>query len=210
MLRKPAALAAMLLCVLVLGGCAAGATQAPSPSPSTSAAPAVSPSAQITMAATIKPTATPEATETPAPTPSPMQVTIEGKNLTKKAIKSDQKVMLPLLETMDALGYKATVSELEENESRRKVHTFKKDKIEIAVSYLLKDNTVSDISFARDKMIVPVDRLLLFEAETVFAPANFFEEAAGVTITQTGAQVVVSTGQIDVSPTTSPKPTTKP
>lgn len=108
------------------------------------------------------------------------------------------KTMLPLIETMERLGYKTRVSELSEDDGTRRVHTFTKEtekNVEISVSYLLTDNTVSDVSFVRDKLIVPVDRLLLFEDETVFAPANFFEEAAGVFVTSQGAQITVSETQ---------------
>lgn len=180
--------AAML--ALTLGGCAAQGA-APSPEPTQTAA----------QTATVSPTATPSPspTNTPAPTREPLPVKVEGKALSQDARTQQGKTMLPLLETMELLGYKARVSELSEDDGTRRVHTFTKDKEEISVSYLLTDNTVSDVSFVRDKLIVPVDRLLLFEDETVFAPANFFEEAAGVYVSAESGQVSVSTTQPDPS-----------
>lgn len=188
--------AALWACsVLALGGCAAqegvtGATQTPASTQTPEE------SAQPTMQVI---TPSPAPTSTPVPTREPMPVTVEGEVLSKGAHIAQGKSMLPLLETMQRLGYKATVSELGENEGTRRVHTFKKEKEEVAVSYLLRDNTVSDVSFARDKMIVPVDRLLTFEEETIFAPANFFEEALGVYITAEDGQITVSYTQPEPS-----------
>ena len=178
----------MLATVLMLGGCAAqGTTVETTPVPQSTLTPAP------TLAPT--PTPSPSPTDTPAPTREPLPVTVEGKALSQHARTMQGKTMLPLLETMERLAYKATVSELTEDTGIRRVHTFQKDREEVAVSYLLKDNTVSDVSFARDKMIVPVDRLLLFEDETVFAPANFFEEALGVQVQAENGQVRVTASQ---------------
>ena len=182
--------AALMLMAVSLAGCAAqGAEQ-----------PAVTPTQTQTPAVTVAPTATPSPapTGTPAPTREPMPVQVEGKALSQDARMMQGKTMLPLIETMERLGYKTRVSELSEDDGTRRVHTFTKEtekNVEISVSYLLTDNTVSDVSFVRDKLIVPVDRLLLFEDETVFAPANFFEEAAGVFVTSQGAQITVSETQ---------------
>lgn len=190
--------------VLLLGGCAAqGAEemqieQTPPISASASAMPSDTP------APTAAPTDTPTPTDTPAPTREPMPVTVEGKALSTSARTLQGKTMLPLLETMERLSYKSRVNELRENDGTRRVHTFTKEGEEIAVSYLLTDNTVSDVSFVRGKLIVPVDRLLLFEDEIVFAPANFFEEAAGVYVTGEDGQIRVSTQMPDLSPEEAP------
>ena len=192
-----AAGAAML--ALALGGCAAQGMESPEST--------VAPTQTVTAAPTATPSPAP--TNTPAPTREPMPVRVEGKTLSQDARTMQGKTMLPLLETMEYLGYKARVNELSEDGGTRRVHTFTKDREEISVSYLLTDNTVSDVSFVRDKLIVPVDRLLLFEEETVFAPANFFEEAAGVYVGAESGQVNVSTTQPDLSPTEKTEKTEK-
>lgn len=169
-------LAACAALALWLGGCAAGEPEATA---SPTEQPAATASAQATQQAVVLPTGE----TTPAPTQEPranLSVTVDGTALKGKAMIDSEETFLPLVQTAEALGYKASVSELEEDAQRRRVHTFSvgEDKSrEVGVSYLLKDNTVSDISFARDKMIVPVDRVLHFEGDTVYAPADFFEEA---------------------------------
>lgn len=185
----------MIMLATMLSSCSAQGMKGAKSTPE----PALSPSPD--MSETLHPTAspTPEPTGTPAPTREPMPVTVEGKTLSTDARMMQGKTMLPLLETMERLSYKARVSELSENEGRRRVHTFTKADEEIAVSYLITDNTVSDVSFVRGKLIVPVDRLLLFEDEIVYAPANFFEEAAGVYVSGENGQIIVSTTQPDVS-----------
>lgn len=189
MKRRMGTSCAAAMLALALGGCAAQGTADSSSEPVQSAK----------QSAMVSPAATSSPTNTPAPTREPMPVRVEGRLLSQDARTQQGKTMLPLLETMELLGYRARVSELGEDEGTRRIHTFTKDKEEISVSYLLTDNTVSDISFVRDKLIVPVDRLLLFEDETVFAPANFFEEAAGVYVSAESGQVSVSTAQPDIS-----------
>lgn len=193
-----------LALALLLSGCAAQGKEEMQPAASNAPTAQTTPIASAAPTDTPVPTDTPQPTDTPAPTREPVPVTVEGKTLSVSARTLQGKTMLPLLETMERLSYKARVNELSENNGTRRVHTFTKDSEEIAVSYLLTDNTVSDVSFVRGKLIVPVDRLLLFEDEIVFAPANFFEEAAGVYVTGEEGQIRVSTQMPDLSPEAAP------
>lgn len=198
-IKRALLLAAYVGIIGCLSGCAADGAEA-TPQPAVSAQATASATADETQRAVVL---SPSAEATPAATQAPranLNITVDGKTLKNKAMTEDDETFLPLTETAEALGYKAAVSELEEDTQRRRVHTFSigADKSrEVAVSYLLKDNTATDISFARDKMIVPVDRVLQFEGDVVYAPEDFFEEAmeADIETDEEGKKVTVRSPQ---------------
>ena len=113
------------------------------------------------------------------------------------------------MEPARGLGYAADVAETQSDGRKRCMHTFSMEgdaATEVTVSYLVQDNTVTDIQFARGKLIVPVDRVLQVEGDTVYAPEDFFEEAMEAEIDDEDGRVTVLSvaGRAAASATGSP------
>lgn len=177
---------ALAALALGLSGCAAGMPEAsPSPSDTGTERIATATPSEATSAAPVAPSATPRAN---------LAVTVDGKRLMGQGLREEDETFLPLVETAQALGYTADVAQTQADGRTRCVHTFSMGEDagrEVTVSYLVQDNTVTDVQFARGKLIVHVDRVLQFEGDTVYAPEDFFEEAMEAEIDDEDGRVTV-------------------
>ena len=99
--------AGMLAGVCMLTGCASGGSAQPTPSPDVAQQQSAEPS--------------PEASEEPAEE-APLSLTVDGKAIEPAAMEENGRLMLPLVETGEALGWTAKSEALsEETQTRRSV-----------------------------------------------------------------------------------------
>ena len=181
--RKKAILAAgMLMGAAALTGCAAG-------TPSTSSTSTPQTAQQQTAKAT--PQTSPSVETTDEETPAPIRLRVEGRDIDIGALEEEGRLFLPLEETGEALGWKAE-SESMENESRtRRSISLTKEDSRITVTWLVSDNTTSQITWQKDGLLVPVDPALTTLHDVVYVPAAFFEEAAGASVSRTAEGIDV-------------------
>ena len=181
--RKKAILAAgMLMGAATLTGCAAR-------TPSTSSTSTPQTAQQQTAEAT--PQTSPSVETTDEETPAPIRLRVEDRDIDIGALEEEGRLFLPLAETGEALGWKAESESMEdENRTRRSISLTKEDS-RITVTWLVSDNTASQITWQKDGLLVPVDPALTTLHDVVYVPAAFFEEATGVSVSQTAEGIDV-------------------
>ena len=181
--RKKAILAAgMLMGVAALTGCAAGMPSASSTSPPQTAQ-------QQTAEAT--PQTSPSVETTDEETPAPIHLRVDDRNIDIGALEEEGRLFLPLAETGEALGWKAESESMEEESRTRRSISLTKEDSRITVTWLVSDNTASQITWQKDGLLVPVDTALTTLHDVVYVPAAFFEEAAGVSVSRTAEGIDV-------------------
>ena len=189
--RKAMLAAGLIAGAAALTGCTADVKPAATPTPK---------AAQQTTAepATAAPTqqTTPEATmEAGEETSAPLALRVDGEETDAHAIEEGDELFLPVVETAEALGYKAESEETETEEGNRRVITLDKDDSRITVSWTVSDNTIRGVSWQKDGLLVPVDARLTTLDDVVYAPAAFFEEAMAVRIKATDGAVEIDLPQ---------------
>jgi len=130
--------------------------------------------------------------EEEADTLSLLTLTVEGKEADAHAAKERGKLLLPLENTAQALGFRTETEEAQEETQTKRVTTLEKEDSRITVSYTVSDNTIRQISWQKDGLLIPVDTRITTIDEIVYVPAAFFEEAAGAHVTETEGGVEVS------------------
>jgi len=185
MLAKRRALLAvgMLLSAAALTGCTANTVP-----PAASTPKAVQ--QQTAEPATAQPTA-----EATAETPKEQELSLEvsGSKLDAQAISERGELLLPLEKTGEALGWKAQSEETEEESQIKKTVTLEKDDSRITVSWTVSDNTIKNISWQKDGLLIPVDARLSTRDDVVYVPSAFFEEAMDVRIANDHTNVIITT-----------------
>ena len=181
--RKKAILAAgMLMGAAALTGCAAG-------TPSTSSTSTPQTAQQQTAEAT--PQTSPSVETTDEETPAPIRLRVEGRDIDIGALEEEGRLFLPLEETGEALGWKAESESMEDESRTRRSISLTKEDSRITVTWLVSDNTISQITWQKDGLLVPVDPALTTLHDVVYVPAAFFEEAAGVSVSRTAEGIDV-------------------
>lgn len=181
--RKKAILAAgMLMGAAALTGCAAG-------TPSTSSTSTPQTAQQQTAEAT--PQTSPSVETTDEETPAPIHLRVEDRDIDIGALEEEGRLFLPLAETGEALGWKAESESMEDESRTRRSISLTKEDSRITVTWLVSDNTISQITWQKDGLLVPVDPALTTLHDVVYVPAAFFEEAAGVSVSRTAEGIDV-------------------
>ena len=181
--RKKAILAAgMLMGAAALTGCAAG-------TPSTSSTSTPQTAQQQTAEAT--PQTSPSVEKTDEETPAPIHLRVEDRDIDIGALEEEGRLFLPLAETGEALGWKAESESMEDESRTRRSISLTKEDSRITVTWLVSDNTTSQITWQKDGLLVPVDPALTTLHDVVYVPAAFFEEAAGVSVSRTAEGIDV-------------------
>ena len=181
--RKKAILAAgMLMGAAALTGCAAG-------TPSTSSTSTPQTAQQQTAEAT--PQTSPSVETTDEETPAPIHLRVEDRDIDIGALEEEGRLFLPLAETGEALGWKAESESMEDESRTRRSISLTKEDSRITVTWLVSDNTTSQITWQKDGLLVPVDPALTTLHDVVYVPAAFFEEAAGVSVSRTAEGIDV-------------------
>ena len=192
--KKAMLAAGMLAGVCMLTGCASGGSAQPTPSPDVAQQQSAEPS--------------PEASEEPAEE-APLSLTVDGKAVEPAAMEENGRLMLPLVETGEALGWMAKSEALsEETQTRRSVALTKGDS-RITVTWLVSDNTASAITWQKDGLLIPVDTRLTTLGDVVYVPAAFFEEAVGARVARKDGAVEVLPLESAATPETQPQTATE-
>ena len=173
----------MLLSAAALTGCTAN------PAPSATSAPKAM-QQQTAEPATAQPTA-----EATAEAPKEQEISLEvgGSKLDVQAISEGDDLLLPLEQTAEALGWKAHSEESEEESQTKRTVTLEKDDSRVTVSWTVSDNTIKNIAWQKDGLLIPVDARLSTRDDMVYVPSAFFEEAMDVRITKTSTKVMITT-----------------
>jgi len=185
--KKVLLAAGLLAGAAVMTGCSADTRPAATPTPNAqqvTAAPATAqPAADMQAAQETQPETGTE--ETPIP------VRVGEKELGSVAMNEGGKLLLPLIQTADALGWKTKEEQTEGETQTKRVVTMDKDGSRITISWTVSDNTAKGITWQKDGLLVPVDAYLTTADDIVYAPAAFFETAMDVTVRreQDGVQV---------------------
>ena len=124
-------------------------------------------------------------------TPAPIRLRVEDRDVDIGALEEDGRLFLPLAETGEALGWKAESESMEEESRTRRSISLTKEDSRITVTWLVSDNTASQITWQKDGLLVPVDTALTTLHDVVYVPAAFFEEAAGVSVSRTAEGIDV-------------------
>lgn len=183
--RKKAMLAAGLLAgAAALTGCTANTTAAATPTPQAAQQDTAEPQAAET---TVSPDESPEAGGEETPGPLPLRV--DETALDVDAVMEEDKLLLPLEETGEALGWRVESEAQEEETLVRRSVRMEKDGSQITVSWVDSDNTARQITWQKDGLLIPVDTELTTIGETIYVPAAFFEMAMRVRV-EAGADEV--------------------
>ena len=184
--RKKALLAAGLLAgAAALTGCTANTMPAATQTPQTAQ----------------QETAAPEAGESPAQTasavgeetPGPIGLRVDGEALEADAMREGDMLLLPLVETAQALGWEARSESQEEESLTRRSVELTREESRITVTWTVSDNTARQITWQKDGLLIPVDTYLTTFADRVYVPAAFFETAMRVTVDAQADGVLVAT-----------------
>lgn len=187
--NKKAMLAAgLLIGAAALTGCTAQTKPVSTPTP------------QAAQQATAQPaTAQPQTTTGAQASPdtgemesqAPLSLTVDDQEAEADAIIEGEKLMLPLVETGELLGWKTNSEETEEETQIKRIVTLEKDESRITVSWTVSDNTAKSIIWQKDGLLIPVDTKITTVEDIVYVPAAFFEEAMEVSVDRTEKSVSV-------------------
>lgn len=195
MKRKKALLAAGLLAgAAALSGCTANTMPAATQTPQTAQ----------------QETAAPEAGESPEQTasaggeetPGPIGLRVDGEALKADAMREGDMLLLPLVETAQALGWEARSESQEEESLTRRSVELTQEESRITVTWTVSDNTARQITWQKDGLLIPVDTYLTTFADKVYVPASFFETAMRVTVDEQEDGVLVATPAPQQTPET--------
>ena len=173
----------------VMTGCTANTTPVATPTPQAAQQATAAPvTAEPTAAATDAGAATEPAAEE---TTAPIALLVDGKEVSVGAAMEQGELLLPLLQTAEALGWDADSQQTEGETQTKRVVTLERDGSRITVSWTVSDNTAKSITWQKDGLLIPVDARLTTLGGVVYVPAAFFEEAmdASVSRTQEGVSV---------------------
>ena len=147
MQKKALLLAGLIVGAAALTGCSAIAKPMATPTPMAALQ-------QTAQPATAQPspmeTAGAQATQQTDETPKRMTLLIGGEEADADAIFEQEKLLLPLVETAENLGWKMDEEQTEEDAQTKRVITLEKDESRITVSWTVSDNTAKNISWQKD------------------------------------------------------------
>ena len=132
--------------------------------------------------------------------PAPIALSVGGQETEAGAIMEQGKLLLPLIETAEKLGWKAQSEEAQEETQTKRTITLEKDDSRITVAWTVSDNTAKNISWQKDGLLIPVDTRITTVDDIVYVPAAFFEAAMDVQISNQQTNVIVSTPKPNNTP----------
>ena len=168
------------------------------------------PAATATPQTAQQETAQPEASASPMETanaggeetPGPIALRVDGEALDAAAMREGDRLLLPLVETAEALGWSARSESKEEESLTRRSVELTQGESRITVTWVVSDNTARQITWQKDGLLIPVDTELTTYADRVYVPAAFFETAVRATVTSGDGGVSVSTPAPQQTPDT--------
>ncbi len=184
--HKGAWLAAALLAgAAAMTGCSAQLSPVVTPTPDTAKTATAQPA--TAQPATAQPdgadaTPDPSASAAGEETPGPIALRVDGEELTARALEENGRLLLPLVETAEVLGYSAEEETKEEETQTRRSIVLSRDESRISVAFVVSDNTARQITWQKDGLLIPVDTYITSLDGVTYVPAAFFEEAMEVRV----------------------------
>lgn len=182
--------AGLLAGAAALTGCSAQITPVVTPTPDTAQKTTAQPD---TAAATPEPSASAAGEETPGP----IALRVNGEELAVCALEEKDKLLLPLIETAEVLGWTAEEEDAQEETQQKRSVVLTKEESVISVSWVVSDNTAKKITWQKDGLLIPVDTMITTYEDAVYVPAAFFEEAMEVRVTNEPGAVSVTGPQAE-------------
>lgn len=182
--------AGLLAGAAALTGCSAQITPVVTPTPDTAQKTTAQPD---TAAATPEPSASAAGEETPGP----IALRVNGEELAVCALEERDKLLLPLIETAEVLGWTAEEEDAQEETQQKRSVVLTKEESVISVSWVVSDNTAKKITWQKDGLLIPVDTMITTYEDAVYVPAAFFEEAMEVRVTNEPGAVSVTGPQAE-------------
>ena len=130
---------------------------------------------------------------------------MDGREAENAAVEENGALLLPLIETGEALGWTAESEELTEETQTRRSVALTKDNSKISVTWMVSDNTASAITWQKDGLLIPVDTRLTTLESVVYVPAAFFEEAMDASVMRKENAVEISSLESTATPETMPQ-----
>lgn len=184
---KRALLAAGLIAgAAAMTGCTANSTPAATQAPAVQQETAQPQTTEPVTGATSSPDADGEEA------PAPLALMAQGEEVEPGAIEEEGRLFLPLMETGEALGWSADSESREEETQTRRTVTLEKEDSRITVSWVSSDNTLRQITWQKDGLLIPVDTRIETLDGVIYVPAAFFEEAVDAVVTRTQEGVKIS------------------
>lgn len=190
--------AGLLAGAAALTGCTAQVTPVVTPTPDTAKTMTAQPAA-AQPATTAAPEESALAGEE---TPGPIALRVSGEEIKNRALEENGKLLLPLVETAEVLGWSAEEDSTKEETQTRRSIVLTQDESRISVIWVVSDNTARQITWQKDGLLIPVDPMITTLEDTVYVPSAFFEEAMGVTVMRETDGVAVATPQPKETPET--------
>ncbi|MBR5226139.1 MAG: hypothetical protein IKV90_10835 [Clostridia bacterium] len=163
--------------VVALSGCSLQSVPAASPTPDAAA----------------KATAQPETSSTPEQSGEEgLPLSVGGEELRTAALEEAGKLLLPLKQTAEVLGWAAEEESAEEETQTKRSVVLSKGDSRITVSWVVSDNTAKSITWQKDGLLIPVNTQITTKDGVIYVPAAFFEEATGVRVSRTQDGVSVA------------------
>ena len=182
---KRALLAAGLLFgAAAMTGCSAGITPVSTPVPQTQKV-----TAQPAQTAGAEPASDADSAGAGEEDAGPIHLLAAGHEVDQGAVTENGLLLLPLIGTAEALGWKAQEEEPQEDAQQKRVVTLEKEESRITVSWTVSDNTAKNIVWQKDGLLIPVDTHITTIDGAAYVPAAFFEEAMGAMVTHADGRV---------------------
>lgn len=193
--RKKALLAAGLITgAAMMTGCTANTMPAATATPQTAQQETVQPEASASPMET--------ANAGGEETPGPIALRVDGEALDAGAMRERDRILLPLVETAEALGWSARSESKEEESLTRRSVELTQGESRITVTWVVSDNTARQITWQKDGLLIPVDTELTTYTDRVYVPAAFFETAMRATVEGGDGGVSVNTPAPQQTPET--------
>ena len=135
--------------------------------------------------------ATPEA-ESPETEDAPIALRVDGQEADVGALVEEGKVLLPIIETGRLLGWDPDEQALEDETQTRYTIALAKGDSRISITWVTSDNTIKQITWQRDGLLVPVDASLTSVDDVIYAPAAFFEQAMEASVDRVADRIEVT------------------
>ena len=192
---KKAWLAAGLLAgAAALTGCSITPAPVATPTPDTAQKQTAIPGGAET---TVSPDESPASAED---TPAPLELTVDKTDVPEGAVAEEDRLYLPLIETGKALGWDVTEESQDGEDDTRRSVAMEKEDSRITVSWVVSDNTIRQITWQKDGLLIPVDAELTSVDGVVYVPAAFFEKAMRVSVETGESGVAVYTPKPEETP----------
>ena len=134
--------------------------------------------------------------------PVPLGLTADGQGVEADAVAEGDRLLLPLAETAEALGWQARSEDKEEERLTRRSVELEQGDSKITVTWVVSDNTARQITWQKDGLLIPVDTELTTLEDRVYVPAAFFETAMRVMVSEQEGAVSVQTPEPQETPET--------